>query len=397
MNADNFIKIMEHTDQTYQKLQQHLNKQAIGFPATKSGVEIRLLKHIFTPEEAQIASFLSYKPEPLEKIYKRVASQVGSLRELETILDGIQKKGGIEFKGEDGNRHYCNAPLVVGMYEFQLERLTPDFIRDFNAYTSDRNFGIEFLSSELPQMRTIPVAKSIRPQHHVSTFDEVNGLLQQADAPFAVFECICRKKHSLQGESCQVTDRKETCLAIGSMAQTALAGNMGREITRDEAMSIIEQNQKEGLVLQPSNTEVAEFICSCCGCCCGMLRIHKRLPKPLEFWASNYQAVVDSRSCEGCGLCEQSCQVDAVMVSDTEQYAVVDPDRCLGCGVCVSDCPTQAITLVKKPTQVVPPPTREALLDIIMENKKGNLGKLLMTGKLVFDAIRTGRTDLLRS
>ena len=43
---------MERNDKIYIKLQKHLDNQAVGFPATKTGVEIRLLKHIFTPEEA---------------------------------------------------------------------------------------------------------------------------------------------------------------------------------------------------------------------------------------------------------------------------------------------------------------------------------------------------------
>jgi hypothetical protein len=152
--------------------------------------------------------------------------------ELEKILNRIQKKGGIEFKIKSGKNHYCNVPLVVGMYEFQLDRLTPEFIKDFNDYTSDKNFGIEFLSTELPQMRTIPVAKSINPQHNVSTFDEVTALLRQAEEPFVINECICRKKKSIEGTSCDVTDRKETCLAIGSMAQMVLLSCTGREITK---------------------------------------------------------------------------------------------------------------------------------------------------------------------
>jgi electron transport complex protein RnfB len=172
---------MEQNDQVYIKLQKHLDNQAIGFPATKTGVEIRILKHIFTPAEAEIASLLSYKFEPLKIIYSRVEHTVDSPEELEKMLDSIQKKGGIEFKIKNGKKHYCNAPLVVGMYEFQLDRLTPEFIKDFNDYTSDKNFGIEFLSTELPQMRTIPVAKSIHLQHHVSIFDEVKTLLQQAE------------------------------------------------------------------------------------------------------------------------------------------------------------------------------------------------------------------------
>ena len=128
---------MEQNDQVYIKLQKHLDRQPVGFPATKTGVEIRILKHIFTPEEAEMVSFLSYKLEPLETIFGKVGHLVESLEELEKIIDRIQKKGGIESKIKNGTTHYGCAPLVVGMYELQLGRLTPEFIKDFKEYTSD--------------------------------------------------------------------------------------------------------------------------------------------------------------------------------------------------------------------------------------------------------------------
>jgi electron transport complex protein RnfB len=388
---------VDPNDQIYVRLQKHLDSQAVGFPATRSGVEIKILKHIFTPQEAEIVSYLSYKPEPLQTIFGRVGHLVESPEELEVLLDRIQKKGGIESKIKNALTHYCCAPLVVGMYELQIGRLTPEFIKDFNEYTSTKKFGIEFLSTKLPQMRTIPVSKSIHPQHHVSTFDEVTSLLQQAEEPFAIIECICRKKKEIEGHSCKVTDRKETCLAIGSVARMVLQSGNGREIARDEALVIMEENQKKGLVLQPSNTEKVDFICSCCGCCCGMLAIHKVLPRPLDFWASNFLAEVDAKKCEGCGACEKKCQVGAVAVSEEKQLAVVAPERCLGCGVCVTTCPAQAITLSKKPTEVRPPQTREDLYDIIMANKKDRLGKIKLTGKLVVDTIRTGQVNPFKS
>ncbi len=387
---------MEKSEHVYIKLQRHLDSQAVGFPATKSGSEIRILKHIFTPQEAEIATCLTYKLEPLETVFERARHLVESPDKLAELLDRIEEKGGIELKIKGGKRLYCNAPLVVGMYEYQLGKLTPEFIRDFDEYTSDKKFGVEFLSTKLPQMRTIPIAKSIQPQHNVSTFDEVAVLMQQAEAPFAILECICRQKKALLGEPCQVTDRKETCLGVGSMAQATLRSGIGREITLDEAMSILEQNQKQGLVLQPSNTEKAEFICSCCGCCCGMLGMHKNLPKPVDFWASNFYAVVDTDACDGCGNCEKRCQVGAASVSAKKKQSSVDLNRCIGCGVCVPTCPTKAISLQKKPTEVIPPQTKEDLLDIIMSHKKGKLGKLIVTGKLVVDAIRTGQTHLLK-
>jgi len=387
---------VQKNEQAYIRLQGHLNRQAVGFPATKSGAEIRILKHIFTPQEAEIAACLTYKHEPLVTIFERAGRLVESSEELSELLDGIEKKGGIELKIKDGKKTYCNAPLVVGMYEFQLGKLTPEFIKDFDEYTSDKKFGIEFLSTKLPQMRTIPIAKSIRPQQHVSTFDEVAALLQQAEAPFAIFECICRQKKSLLGEPCKVTDRKETCFAAGSMAQAALRGGFGREITLDESMSILEQNQKQGLVLQPSNTEKADFICSCCGCCCGMLGVHKLLPKAVDFWASNFYAEVDPEACDGCGNCEKRCQVGAPRVSEKRHLAAIDLNRCIGCGLCIPTCPKKAIALQRKPAEVVPPETREDLYDMIMSHKKGPLGKLKVAGKLIVDAILTGQTHLLR-
>ena len=388
---------MQQNDRAYIKLQKHLDNQVAGFPATKSGVEIKILKHIFTPEEAEIACCLSYKFEPLETIFKRAGHLVDSPEALEKCLLDIQKKGGIESKVKDGEMHYCNAPLVVGMYEFQIERLTPEFVKDFNKYTSSKNFGVEFLSTKLPQMRTIPVAKSIHPQHNVSTFDEVATLLQEAEEPFVINTCICRKKRTIEGKSCKKTDRRETCLAVGDMGRMALRSGQGREITRDEAIAIIEKNQKQGLVLQPSNTEKAEYICSCCGCCCGMISVQKSLPKPLEYWATNFYARVDAEACESCGACEKRCQVGAVRVAGKNQPAVVNLDRCLGCGVCVPTCPTKSINLVKKPDEVKPPPTREDLHDIIMANRKGRLGKLKLTGKLIVDSVRTGHMNLIKS
>lgn len=161
---------MEKSEHVYIKLQRHLDSQAVGFPATKSGSEIRILKHIFTSQEAEIATCLTYKPEPLETVFERAGHIVESPDKLAELLGRTEEKGGIEIKIKGGKRLYCNAPLVVGMYEYQLGKLTPEFIRNFDDYILDKKFGIEFLSTKLPQMRTIPIAKSIQPQHNVSIF-----------------------------------------------------------------------------------------------------------------------------------------------------------------------------------------------------------------------------------
>jgi ferredoxin len=387
---------MDQHKKAYRKLQRHLDRQAVGFPATRSGVEIKLLKHMFSPKDAEVAACLDYRPEPLDTIFARVKHMFKSPEELGAALDRIHQSGGIHAHKHNGRRMYCNIPLIIGMYETQISRLSSEFVDDFNQYSSDRKFGVEFLSTDLPQMRTIPVSKSIETQPGTRTLDNVMGLLENADLPIAVLECICRQKKAMQGEPCEVTDRKDTCLDFGEMAQSFLMSGRGREITRQEAVAIIEQNQKDGLLLQVSNTKKAFHICSCCGCCCGFLEVLKKLPKPLEFWSSNFHARVDENVCDGCGVCSKRCQMGAITPASQGGLAVVDPSLCIGCGLCVSTCPEHAIQLQSNAAPLSPPDTRQDLYDAIMARKKGKWGKLKLSGKLFVDAVRTGRMDLLK-
>ena len=367
----------------YRDLQKHLNKQPVGYPATKSGVEIRLLKRFFNPEEARLAMKLSYKPCSINDIYEVVKESGMSFNDMENMLDEMMKNGGIGHLEREGTRYFFNVPLVIGMYEGQLDRLTPEFLADFDEYTSDKTFGLEFLSTELPQMRTIPVGKSIRPEHHVTTYDHLTDLITGTDGPIVVNECICRKVADLKGNPCQKTTRLETCMALGDIAKNCLRIGVGREVSKEEALDIARQNESDGLILQPSNTQKVEFICACCGCCCGVLRAHKMLPKPVDFWSTNYYASVDPESCTGCETCVERCQVNAISVDEHLGVSTVNLDRCLGCGNCVSSCPSEAISLFKKEKEVAPPENSEDLYDTIMANKKGTFGKIKLATRLI--------------
>lgn len=71
---------MDQHEKAYRKLQRHLNRQAVGFPATRSGIEIKLLKHIFSPKDAEIATCLDYRPEPLDTIFESLVLQVSNTK-----------------------------------------------------------------------------------------------------------------------------------------------------------------------------------------------------------------------------------------------------------------------------------------------------------------------------
>ena len=113
----------------YRRLQKHLDKMPVGFPATKSGVEINLLKGIFTPEEASIATHLDYKHKTVDQIFETAQVEVGSKEELTRVLDDIVSKGGITRRRVDDQLQYAVMPFILwGMYEHQLKRLDPAFL-----------------------------------------------------------------------------------------------------------------------------------------------------------------------------------------------------------------------------------------------------------------------------
>jgi len=352
-------------ENAYENLREHLDKYPIGFPTSKTGADIRILKHLFEPEEAVIATILTDKFEPLEKIYERSKLDM-NISELKEQLDTMASKGAIHYKIVDGEKHYANAYLVIGMYEYQLNRLTPEFLEDMSEY-ADNEFGIELFGTKISQFRTIPVEKSVTAEHSLPTYEELEKIVINSPGPYVLIECICRKAHKMGDETCKVTSRKETCFGMGEMAGMYINEGWGREVTRQEALETLRMNQEEGLVFQTENIIDPKFICSCCGCCCGVLVNLKEFPKTVDFFSTNYYAQINADACVGCGTCIETCQIIAIKMKN--EISKVNKRRCIGCGNCVPACPEQAIQLIKKDKVEIPPDTEDELFARILAKK----------------------------
>ncbi len=71
----------------YEKLAQHLDDLPGGFPRTESGVEMRILRRLFTPEDAELAAHLTLIPEEPRVIARRVKIPVEKVsRRLEEMV-----------------------------------------------------------------------------------------------------------------------------------------------------------------------------------------------------------------------------------------------------------------------------------------------------------------------
>jgi ferredoxin len=337
---------------------------------------------MFTPDEAKVALHLSHQPMPLETIAERTTAEF-SAGQTAQLLDSMFRKGAIGWKEKSGVGHWYVLPLVIGMYEAQDGDLTPDFLADADAYMKTVAYGVSLLAGSPPQMRTIPVNQSIPVEHPVATYDQIRAVVAEARGPFVVLKCICRQRMALKDKPCKQTSRLETCLAFDGMAAMVQRRHHGREVTRDEALAILQRNEEDGLVLQPANARHPEFVCSCCGCCCGMLSLQKSLPHPVDFWTSSYRAEVDDPVCAHCGKCVARCQVNAVTLPRSKGPARINPSRCIGCGLCVITCLSHAVRLKKRIPETIPPETEEDLYAEIAIRKKGSWARWRMLAKVV--------------
>jgi electron transport complex protein RnfB len=370
---------MPDEDDVYRRLQRHLDALPVAFPATASGVELRILKRLFTPEEAEVALALSALPETVEKIQHRLPAR--TQEDLERMLDRMVEKGAIfggRMMAREGRKRYSRAPLVIGMYEAQVDRLTKEMQEDFDQYARE-GFASTLLGAKTKQMRTIPVNARFVPDRLVGRYDDARKMIEEGDGPWASRNCVCRQGKDLLGEPCRQTTSRRVCLTIGGAARASVAAGDGQALTREETLALLDQAERDGMVLQPANAQDPVFICFCCGCCCGLLQTAKLFPKPAEYLQSNYQAVVDAELCSECGTCHSRCPMEAL--SSGDGATAVDLDRCIGCGLCVCTCPTEAVTLRAKAERTVPPKDLKALYGKIMAERFGLLGAAKRIGR----------------
>lgn len=380
--------MVENEDSVYSQLRKEIDERMpVNFPSTESGIEINILKHLFTPDEAKIALHLSALGEPVEKIHKRVAKAgiTISVEELGKTLEVMHQKGAIMGgKVFPKPKLYSLALYALGMYEFQAGFQTKEFAEAAVKYSTTTYYKEFNRKDHLGQMRTIPVEKSLVPENYVNTYDNVRAIINNVKGPISVHKCVCKESKDLVGDPCKLGDLRRCCIMLNRGAEYYLEkhNTSAVQVSKEEILNLLDKYQKAGYVLQPENDQDPNFICVCCGCCCDVLRGLKQFPRPSEYFMSNYYAQVSPEKCDGCGVCVKRCQMDAIkMINDK---STVDLDRCIGCGNCITICKTGARKLITKETnRHIPPKDRDALYQKLMMKKRGFVGTIKMLGNML--------------
>lgn len=336
----------------YKQLAEHLDRIPNGYPATKSGVELKILAKLFTEEEAELALQMGLDPRSARSIAECTGREE---RPVSKTLKHMVKKGLIDLEKGQGGFNFKLIPFIVGFYERQNAAIDAEFAELFEAYYSEALYRMMTINPSVH--RVIPVEKTIPVQIDILPYERASTYLEKAQA-WGVLKCICRVQKSLIGEGC--THTEDNCLVFSSRPKHFDRSDRIRAITKEEALQVLHQAEKEGLVHSTNNVQDGvDYICNCCACSCGVLRGITEYGSLNAVAASDFVVSLEEATCTGCGICVDRCQFRALEMGKNGVCSL-DSERCFGCGLCVSTCPSEALKLKQKSEdERTPPPVDE--------------------------------------
>lgn len=352
-------------DPAYESLHEFLDMFPLGFPKTDSGVELKILERLFTIEEAETAVLLTPFPQEAGQIAERAGLDA---EELEEKLESMSRKGLVFRVCREGRTLYNAAPFMIGLYEYSVNKVDEELAALYQEYY-ETAYMEEMGASNVPGFKVIPVAEHIEADFVLFPYANLVADIEAA-SKISVTECICRKEARLVGKGCD--HPMETCLSFGAAAEYYIENGIGREITAAQAIEIVREADRAGLVHAGTNTMHLSNLCNCCGCCCASMKgITTRGHDKHRYLNALFEAVVDVDGCTACEECVGRCPVGAITV---EESALVDRRRCLGCGLCASACPAEAVTMLLREDREEPFDRVLTLGVAILEGKKNAEG-----------------------
>jgi len=352
-------------EEKYIKLAKVLHTLPNGFPSTESGVEIRILKRIFRPEDAELFCDLRLDFETPQQISERTGRPIVGLEEQ--LLE-MSRRGQV-FKLDFGaTKMFKMLPWAFGIFEFQVQHMDKEMAKMCEEFMG--TYMQQFFKSKPQLMQVLPIQKKIPARHEALPYEKVSNIIDNSQS-FAVFECICKKQKGLLDKRCD----KPLEVCTGYAPIPGFFDNLEgyRAISKDDAYAVLEQAEEAALVHLTWNIESGHFfICNCCGCCCEVLSgISKLGLKASDVINSYYLAYINPDECTACGICkEERCQVNAI--DEDKNVYKINLEKCIGCGLCVTHCPSEAITLTRKNTaDIEQPPKDERSWFVKRANERG--------------------------
>jgi len=315
---------------------------------------LELVRFVYNEEEAELVSTLGMLPLPARVVARRARQPHA---EAARILERLAARHVIACMRVKGVPLYGFLPLAPGVFEAQMCRGKDDpYSRRFaelfeQVYTEMFSFLKPRMQDNAMRFgRIIPVEQAIEASPGLGVLahdtDFYSELVDRNRSFCIVHACSCRHEANLLGRGCGKP--LDVCSAMGALADFCVDNGLARRVSREEFLEAKGRAAAAGLVHMTDNLRDPMQVCSCCGCCCGALRILTEFNIPAIITQSRFEAAVDDTACVGCGSCEAICPMKAVQVVGGK--ALLSAARCIGCGLCVSVCQgTGAIRLRERP------------------------------------------------
>ena len=357
-------------DKSFEMWRQRLDKTTSGAP--KHPAALKILKLYCTSEEADFLSRMPAKfcsAPQLSRLYKIKLSKIEEV--LEKLIDKFLV---VDMHCGDGVHLYSPMEIIPGFWDLTFMRIRDDLpiaeiTELFEQYWDTFYPGVVGHGKPTQDFRVMAREESLGEKFtEILDYERTSCIIKNAKT-ISVTLCVCTSMR-LQGKKA-ICDRPiETCMSFDAGAGAVLRAGQGREISKVEAMDIIDGCKEHGLVQCADNVKTEPwYICNCCSCCCSMFNAMRNYDLRTTVVSAGFIAQSDSQKCQNCGSCVDACPIQCI--EQGESSAKVDQNICLGCGVCVSKCPSDAIKLTRRKQRIYTPNEyNEKILAMALERNK---------------------------
>ncbi len=340
-------------DDIYLRLAKYLEDLIMGYPYNEALID--LLKEMFSPLEAEVALAIPNNLEPLKVVSLQTIAARCGLPES-TVTEALESMAARNIlfttPTENGSTGYALLQVGYGLpqtffwggkQDETAKRMAKLVLKYFTVPTTQKVYG----AGKTKTYKYSPASLSIEvPMQGVMPNEQI-GPIVEAATKIAVAHCPCRMSAKILGRT-DCHHSLEVCIKYDELAEFVIGKGLAREISKDEAMKILADSEKQGLVHMVDNTQgQIKHTCNCCGHYCWNVGIIRRRKIPRDMLMAVYFIrETDRDECIGCGACADICPVDAVTMVD--ERPEVDQDWCIGCGVCAVSCPAQVISIKRR-------------------------------------------------
>ena len=343
---------------------------SLPFRINKNKALFDLLKELYSTEEAELVIKMPYGLSPADQIEKTTGIEKNKLA---SILESLCTKGLVVDLWIDNRYFYMPSPMAIGIFEFTMMRTgdnlnTKKWAELFHEYLSDGNFyAVNFADGQqISPMRTLPHEGTVDQSDFTEVLDYEKAIsIVESHEKFAIGLCSCRHEKLHAGvKKCEFP--LDVCATFGNSVDFMVRHNFAKSVSKTQMLENIARSKEMGLVFSCDNVKNnVSFLCQCCGCCCNMLLGISKFGYPNTIVTSDFEANINSDTCEGCAKCAKACPIGAIEMISSEnpekqnkKVASINKSICIGCGVCSLKCSkTGSLKLIRRKKRVFYPET----------------------------------------